>query len=492
MCKFITKVTVPRTLWELKPLQSYIRQLAEICGVAQDKLLHVEMLVEELGVNIARYALIDDPDGKIEITVLKDLSAFILSFHYRGVPYGLDIDHPKDEVGQISMELIHGLSSSFCMRENGKAGQTLEVKIALPEDSLTPELDRPRLLESHKEKGLATDPTTIRHIMDSDMQLLVQCLYSVFGYNYSADYMYNAEALIKRRADKLYEGIVAVNSKNEIVGHVGLLKNSPDDKICECGQAFVMPQYGKRKLFTTLKQELIHYADQIGLLGVFSSAVTGHPFTQRGNLALGCVETGLELGYIPADVESMIKRRGEGKRQPVMNFFKSTSHSIHQKLWLPACHYDIVTETYRQLSIERDFALSPKEEIEDGLSVIDFEINTIWNQAHLYIKKAGKQDFIRRIEAILRRSGAAGCAVCYVSLPLNTPDTVPVVNMLQDKCGFFYAGIMPYEDNGTDTIRLQCLLQPDAITRDDVIAESEWGQKLRDYIFKNKDEKIIL
>ena len=255
MCKFITKITVPRTLWGLKPLQGYIRELAAICGVAPERLLHVEMLVEELGVNIARYSLRNDPEGQIEITVLKELSSFILRFHYRGIPYGYDIDNPKDELGRISMDLIHGLSSAYSMHEDGKAGQTVEVKVALPENSLAPELERPGLLKTTEEVGLATDETYIRHIADTDMKLLVQCLYSVFGYNYSADYMYNPEALVKRRADGLYEGIVAVNSKEEVVGHVGLLKSKPDDCICECGQAFVMPQYGKRKLFTRLIQQ---------------------------------------------------------------------------------------------------------------------------------------------------------------------------------------------------------------------------------------------
>ena len=401
----------------MKPLQGYIRELAAICGVAPERLLHVEMLVEELGVNIARYSLRNDPEGQIEITVLKELSSFILRFHYRGIPYGYDIDNPKDELGRISMDLIHGLSSAYSMHEDGKAGQTVEVKVALPENSLAPELERPGLLKTTEEVGLATDETYIRHIADTDMKLLVQCLYSVFGYNYSADYMYNPEALVKRRADGLYEGIVAVNSKEEVVGHVGLLKSKPDDCICECGQAFVMPQYGKRKLFTRLKQQLIDYADEIGLMGVFSSAVTGHPFTQRGNLALGCVETGLELGYIPADVESMIKRRGEGKRQPVMNFFKPTSHHRHQQLWLPACHADIITETYTRLGIERDLRQAPEQGLEEGTSIIHSEVNNVWNQAHLSIGKAGTEDFVQRIETILMRSASAGCAVCYVSLP---------------------------------------------------------------------------
>lgn len=47
MCKFITKITVPRTLWGLKPLQGYIRELAAICGVAPERLLQQDAITRD-------------------------------------------------------------------------------------------------------------------------------------------------------------------------------------------------------------------------------------------------------------------------------------------------------------------------------------------------------------------------------------------------------------------------------------------------------------
>lgn len=96
--------------------------------------------------------------------------------------------------------------------------------------------------------------------------------------------------------------------------------------------------------FRTLKARLIEYADKQGMCGVFSSAVTGHPYTQRANIALGCVETGLELGYIPADLESVIRRAGDEQRQTVMNYFRTTSHNIACRLFIPAEHEAIIRE----------------------------------------------------------------------------------------------------------------------------------------------------
>ena len=40
-----------------------------------------------------------------------------------------------------------------------------------------------------------------------------------------------------------------------------------------------------------------------GLFGLYSEATAAHPYSQRANVALGAVETGLLLGYIPASVE---------------------------------------------------------------------------------------------------------------------------------------------------------------------------------------------
>lgn len=475
----LAHIIVPADLSSIAPLQAYIRELATISNIDSTKILNLEYLVEELFVGITRHALKKGNEDKLELIVKREYDSFLLSFHYRGLPFGYNIDDPEDELDFISMELIRGLSSSFKIHEDGKAGQMIEVKIAaspsehLKKDSSTTDKKRP----------MATDETTIGYIQDTDMESLVQCLYYVFDYNYAADDMYHPAALRKKKADGLYEGFVAKNEAGKIVAHVAMLKKSQEDKICESGQAFVMPEYGKRSLFPQLKSELLEHADNIGLYGVISSSITGHPFTQRANISLGCIETGIGIAYIPSNVESVIQRIGEGKRQPVMYYFKPTSHKPIRRVIVPESHSEIIVETYEKLGLERDFSISSPGVLPDGSSVINSTINNIWNHANMTISHAGKKDFMQRVESALRSAAATGCAVCYVELSLEDEDTPAIVAELE-KAGFFYSGVCPYELNGSDAIKMQYVICNDNITEEEVIAESEWGKRLKTYIFK--------
>lgn len=478
MYKELSHIIIPADLSAIAPLQVYIRELAISSGVDSSKLLNLEYLVEELFVGITRHALKKENEDKLELIVRREYDSFILAFHYRGLPYGYNIDDPEDEQDFISMELIHGLSSSFRIHEDGKAGQMIEVKI-----SATPaENTEKRISTGVNELVMATDETTFARIKDEDMESLVQCLYYVFDYNYAADDMYNPTALRKKMADGLYEGFVAKNEEGRIVAHVAMLKKSPEDKICECGQAFVMPEYGKRSLFTKLKSELLEHSDNIGLYGITSSSVTGHPYTQRANLSLGCIETGLQIGYVPATVESIIHRIGEGKRQTVMRYFKPTSHTPAQKVFIPEHHSEIILETYKKLGLERDFEICSSTALNEDDSIISSNVNNIWNHLNVTIKHAGKKNFRQRIESALRGAAAAGCAVCYVSLPLDSEEATSIVEELE-KIGFFYSGIVPYELNGCDGIKMQYIICDERISEEDVFAESDWGKELKGYVF---------
>lgn len=485
MYKELARITVPAEPGAIAPLQRYVKELAIASNVDPDRILNIEYLVEEIFVGILRHALKKENEDKIQLRVAREHDSFLLGFHYRGLPYGYKIDHPEDEQDFISMEMIHNLSSSFKIHEDGKAGQMIEVKVSVsPAASCTHDL-----YKVDKEQPLATDDVIIGHINDEDMESLIQCLYYVFDYNYAADDMYNPSALRNKKGKGLYQGLVARNSEGRIVAHVALLKKSPDDKICECGQAFVMPEYGKRHLFSRLKSELMDYAGQIGLYGVTSSAVTGHPFTQKANISLGCTETGIEIGYIPADVESIIQAICKGKRQSVMNYFKTTGHITHDKIFIPESHYDIIAETYSRLGLERDMTICSGGALPDGCSVISTNINNIWNHMYVTIGHAGKDDFRYRMESVLRRAASAGCAVCYVCLPLDSKGTSAIVGELE-KCGFFYSGMTPYELNGCDSIRMQYMIYDEDISEKDIIAESDWGKKLKSYIFHEMKKNL--
>lgn len=490
-CKVLSSIEVSTELFHIDPLQNYIGYLAEHCGIPDNKRFHLSILIEEVFAHIVREAFQNKPDGKITVIVELNQANFVLKFHYLGIPYGYSWDSANDMESQISHTLIRKLSSSYKMDQRGKAGQTVEINISLPPQVIDQiHIDT---VEEVRKTDLATDKVELREIRDNEMKMFVQCLYNVFGYTYSADGVYYPEVILERKRSGVYKGFVAVNSKEVVVAHVGMLKDSPNSCICESGQAFVTPEYGKRGLFYELKSMLIDDAEAAGLRGVTSSAVTGHPFTQKVNLHLKCIETGMELAYIPSYLKSVIERDGEAQRQSIMLYFYPTIHQKELKVYIPDEHREIISETYRRLGLPRILidnigdAFDPLEE----KSEIGMEVKTEWNQVHINILTPGK-DLSLRVSNLIRQGLVCGAAVMYVSLSLTRKETPGIVKLLEER-GFFYAGITPYQINGEDAIKLQYLVDLSLDSRF-IIAESEWGNKLKNYVFECKEKiskKII-
>lgn len=476
MEKKITTVTISTDLRQIEPLQRYVTAIAELLGMAADKQFHLNILVEEVLAHIFSEAFDGRNDGSVTIEISHSHGDFILRFSYLGLPFGYSWENIKDEGDAISLKLISRLSTSYSMAHDGKRGQRIELHISLPATDIDAGADTSAMTT------LASDDVTLREIHDDEMKMLVQCFYRVFGYSYSAEGVYYPESILERKRGNVYRGFVGINSKGEVIAHTAALKDSPDDKIVECGQAFVMPQYGKRGLFHSLKQMLIDYAEKQGLMGVRSSAVTEHEYTQRANLDLQCIETGLELGYIPGNLVSNVSSDRKGQRQTVINFFRPLGVHAEVDVYVPECYADIVEKTYGRLSLPRRI-LHPEQCPFEGETSIKLSVKTEWNQLHVTIDHVGS-DLDRCIETMLRNAPLMGARVVYFMLDIEDKATPQVVEALR-RAGFFYGGVTPYMLHGKDALTMQYLLGED-INPDYVKAVSPWGQELKAFVFKDK------
>ena len=474
--KRLTSITVSTSLFQIEPLQNYIGYLARYAGVPDNRLMQLQVVIEEIFTHIVDKCFQGSADGNVTVNVDVTQASLMLTFEYQGLPFAYSLDHSDSEADEISLHLIRTLSTSYRMMEDGKRGQKIEISIAL----------KPKVLdempETPKQKPTDGDNVELRQVNADEMEKMVQCLYRVFGYTYSAEAIYYPDMLRERLRSGLYRGFVAANSCGDIVAHVGMLKSETDDTICECGQAFVSPDYNNRGLFVRLKRMLIDEAERIGLRGVFSSAVTGHPYTQMANLKLGCVETGFELSYIPNNLKSMIAREGEEQRQTVLSFFLPTSHQKAMSVYVPESYRDIVEATYSHLGLERTLLTRPADaSLADADSEIEEAVKSDWNQLHIHIHKAGA-DLESRLRRILRRAMANNTAVAYASLKLTEPDTPLIADTLRN-AGFIYSGIMPYEADDCDVLRMQFIADAE-LNGDYIIALSDWAKEIKHYILK--------
>lgn len=470
----LSSITVTTQLFQIEPLQGYIGYLADYAGVPGNRIMHLNVLIDEVFSHIVEKCFDGKPDGAVTICVDTTPASLVLTFAYQGLPFAYSLDRSENEADEISLRLIHSLSTSYRMTEDGKRGQLIELSIAL-ESGLSESITAEHATASAPD----TEQPVLRPVCADEMEKMVQCLYRVFGYTYSAEAIYYPDMLRERLESGLYRGFVAVNSRSDIVAHVAMLKSEPDAAICECGQAFVSPDYNNRGLFVSLKRMLIADAERTGLRGVYSSAVTGHPYTQMANLKLGGVETGFLLSYIPNNLKSIIAREGEEQRQTVVDFFITTSHQTSQNVYVPDSHREIIMKTYDRLHLDRNILEAPQEAITADTSDIEEVVKSDWNQLHIHINRAG-HDLADRIGRILRRAMAGSTAVAYVSLDMTRTDTPEIADILQQQ-GFIYAGIMPHECHDHDVMMMQFVADTN-LSSDYIIAHSPWAQELKQYI----------
>lgn len=472
--KRLASVTVSTELFQTEPLQDYIVALALHSGVPGEKSIQLKVLIEEVFSHIVGKCFPGRSDGQICISADVTSASFILTFAYRGLPFAYDLQNADNETDEISLSLIRNISSTYRLKEDGKRGQSIEISITI--HPIAPAEENPAHYSPAQDEKLE-----LRQIRADEMEKLVQCLYKVFGYTYSAEAVYHPDLLREQLAGGLYRGFVAVNSRGDIVAYTSMQKSSADAAICECGQAFVSPEYEHRGLFMKLKSMLMEEAANLGLKGVYSSAVTGHPYTQEANLKLGCIETGLELSYIPSNLKSIIKREGENQRQAVMSFFKPTGAQSSMDVYVPEHHRGIIEDTYKHLGLQRNLLTAPSSTLADESSELEEIAKTEWNQLYVNIINAG-YDLRERIRRTIRRALANGIAVIYVPIDLTARSAPATVEALEAE-GFLYSGIMPCECQGHDTLRLQYIADTE-LNPDYIIAAGEWGAQIKNYVMK--------
>lgn len=91
---------------------------------------------------------------------------------------------------------------------------------------------------------------------------------------------------------------VAVNEQDEIVGHLGVFLETPEDYVGESSLAAVDPRYRGKGLFPKMKKMMMEEMAAKGILDLYSWAVTVHMASQKSNVKMGSKETGFILAHL--------------------------------------------------------------------------------------------------------------------------------------------------------------------------------------------------
>jgi hypothetical protein len=329
--------------------------------------------------------------------------------------------------------------------------------------------------------GFAEPGVEVRFLTPDSAAGFTRLVRRCYGDSYDAAWVYDPDLVAARLRRGTLWSTVGV-ADGEVVAHVGLARETPDDDVAESGQAVVAPEYRGRHLFTLLKQRAADQAAERGLFGLFSEATAAHPYSQRANVALGAVETGLLLGYIPATVE-YAAIDAHHHRQSVVLYYLKTNDGHTRAVYAPRRDRAKVEQILQRAGLRgrvRDAgdavdgaARSPARSdlhVEDRVDHGD----------RIVTARTVGRDLLDEVAAARDVALERGADCVYVDLPLADPGTQRHGDGLHE-LGFSFGGIYPNRRHDCDVLRYQYLDRVTLDTRDIELA-SDHGRELFDYV----------
>ncbi len=274
--------------------------------------------------------------------------------------------------------------------------------------------------------------------------------------------------------------VVAVTPAGEVVGHLAMDFPRQGAKVAESAHAVVDPRYRGHHLFETMKLFLRDQAQDAGVYGLYSEATTAHPYSQKGNLAIGAHETGYLIGYIPSGVDyKRIKGEAARHRQTVALMYLRTNDEPERVAHVPAAFRSIASRIYQTGGFRRQIG-EGEGATETAGTVLDVARDPDHNAAMLRPIHL-RSDLHAVVERELRAVIAAGVDCVYLDLPLTEPVVAKHGADLHD-LGFFVGGIVPEFRGDGDVLRLQLLNGVDPHTEEIVTVSDDGSRLLADIV----------
>ena len=479
--KVLSKITIQADEFYVPPAVDFVKSVSKLLKFGKEDLFRIELMTEEALVNVIQSSFEPGDEGTIDIIITQRPGQLIIAIEDRGFP----IDVSKLEEGEdtgLGFLLMKKMADEVKFINLGKNGKRFELLKAIPQkfvDEYLSEEEKKNVLPPDVERR-DFSKVNIRLMDPRDAINLARCVYRSYGYTY-ASVIYYPEKIKELLETGLLESAVAENEDGEIIGHLGATYLKPGDKVAETGMAVVDPRYRGHDLFKRMKNFLGDHILNIGGYGLYSESVTIHPYTQKGNIALGAHETGLMLGFVPDNF--VFKKIFEGEqvqRQTTVLFYFKINEEPNRIVYLPRKHKEILSEIYSNNKLNRVIADLPADfKFDNEKSELDSTIKYDLNVAFMTMKKFG-EDARELILYNLKEFCLKKIDCIYFDLPLSEPATA-LISQDAEAMGFKFSGIVPELHNG-DVLRLQYMNNVH-IDKNKIVVVSDFAKKMLNYIF---------
>ena len=185
---------------------------------------------------------------------------------------------------------------------------------------------------------LADMDVNVTRLSPSHAAAVVDCFHRVYGDSYANALFYDAAQLADAMTDGRIYSVGAFDG-DLLVGHMAMTIPHADASSAELGNTVVDPRARGSGVAWQVGDELTRWCRERGYRGFLHYPTTDHHIMQRQSVKAG-FETGLMLGYIPAETHGRVHADHNTLRQAATVVYQPLAASPPLSLYCPAvfCH----------------------------------------------------------------------------------------------------------------------------------------------------------
>jgi len=470
----LTVLADPRFLPTLVDL---LADIASTVGLSREEARKLDLVLSEVFRNIVEEGYQGDTSQSLDVTLSLRGHALVVAVEDKGLP----LDYRGLQEGRNSRFatiLQAGYVDRVHFMNRGPHGNRVELIRELPAEDFRDKADPKEYqasleaAEAHPEEAISTRPMRPEEAPD-----LARLVYRCYGYTYPGEFIYYPEKVEAQQRAGLMKSYVACNQRGELIGHLAMTFPRPGARVVESGQAVVDPRYRGHGLFQRMKLQARDDVAAHQVVGIYSEAVTVHPYSQKGSLDVGAHEVGFLLGYTSGTVSFRnISESDKPRRQSVAFLYLTALAHEPATVFLPEPYRDLARGIYTATGIQRvvasDQAAGPAGLPATGHLTVSLRPDH--NQAILTVDVLGR-DSLDSIRSHWHELRLQRVDCIYVDLPLAQTGAGALGAGIRE-LGFFFGALIPEFGRG-DVLRLQYLNNV-VVVPADIHTASDAGRKL--------------
>ncbi len=193
----------------------------------------------------------------------------------------------------------------------------------------------------------------IRRLTAADAPAVMDCFRRVYADSYGNDLFYDEDRLTAAMRAGRLRSVGAVTGDAVVIGHMAMT-TAADAQVPELGNTVVDPVARGAGIAWQVGAELTAWTTELGYTGYVHYPTTDHHIMQRQSVKSG-FETGLMLGYIPAETDGKVGSDAGHLRQAATIVYAPLGPAPREAAYKPAYCEDLLDAFVEATGLERQW-----------------------------------------------------------------------------------------------------------------------------------------